>query len=105
MADLSRAASYTRRDWKHFDHAQRELGKFQEKWARGHFDTHPLDEAIDELKRLAYSGHLNPRDSAMLAGDIEPLRQFRSARGYYGGYPGGMYDGYRNGPYNRGYGR
>jgi hypothetical protein len=102
MADLNRAGSYNRRDWKHFDHAQRELGKFQEKWARGHFDTHPLDEAIDELKHLAYSGRLNPRDSAMLARDIEPLREFRAARGYNGGYRGG-YNGYRGGPY--GYGR
>ena len=102
MADLSRAGSYNRRDWKHFDHAQRELGKFQEKWARGHFDSHHLDEAIDELKHLAYSGHLNPRDSSLLARDIEPLREFRAARGYYGG---SRYDGYRNGMYDRGYGR
>ena len=103
MADLTRAGSYNRREWKHFDHAQRELGKFQDKWARGHFDTHPLDEAIDELKHLAYSGHLSPRDSSMLARDIEPLREFRATRGYSGGYRGGVYNGYRDEPY--GYGR
>ncbi len=100
MADLSRASAYNRREWKHFDHAQRELGKFQEKWARGHFDSHALDETIDELKHLAYSGRLNPRDREILGRDIEPLREFRASRGYYDGYPGGRYDrGYY--PYGR----
>jgi hypothetical protein len=92
MADLSRVSADDQRDWKRVDHAQRELSKFRGKRARGEFDTHALDETIDELKRLTYSGRLNPRDREILARDIEPLREFRARRGYFNKYPGGWYD-------------
>ena len=86
MSDLSRVGAYSGYDHhnrKRVDHAQRELMKFQEKWARGGFDSHPLDEAIDEMKDLVRSDHVGPRERIVLMRDIEGLRDFRANRGYY----------------------
>jgi hypothetical protein len=99
MADLDRIGAYSgydRHNRKKVDHAQRELIKFQSKWARGRFDSDPLDEAIDEMKDLAGSDRIGPRERRILMRDIEALRDFRSARGYYRSDRDRRYgDGYR----------
>jgi hypothetical protein len=95
ISDLQRAASYN--GWDHhdrgrFDHAVKELYKFQDKWGRGHFDKHPLDEAIGEMSHLSRSGHLDPRTRDTLARDADELRYFRSGNG-------GWYNGRGSDPY------
>jgi hypothetical protein len=107
MSDLNRAGMWARHDKhdrKRVDHAQRELMKFQDKWARGKFDSHPLDEAIDEMKDLVGSNHVSPRDREMLMRDVEGLRAFRASGGYYGRDRDGRYRGGYQG-YDDGYRR
>ena len=88
MSDLQRAAAssyYARHQRGHFDHAMRELAKFENKFQRGRFDKHPLDEAIGELSHLSRSGDLDPRTCDILARDADELRAFRAGaydRGY-----------------------
>jgi hypothetical protein len=92
FADLQEAAStsvYARHQRSHFDHAMRELSRFQNKWRNGRFDKHPLDEAIGEMSHLSRAGELNPQVRDRMARDADELRAFR-ARGSYDG----RYDGY-----------
>jgi hypothetical protein len=94
FADLQRAASssfYARHQRGHFDHAMRELSKFQNKWSRGKFDNHAIDEAIGEIAHLSRAGELNPRVRELMARDADELRAFRA---------GGRFDG-RYDPYYR----
>jgi hypothetical protein len=88
LNDLQRAAStsfYARHDRGRFDHAMRELSKFQNKWSRGKFDNHALDEAISEMSHLSRSGELNPRVRDVMARDADELRAFRAAGGRFDG--------------------
>jgi hypothetical protein len=86
MADLNRAAERARLDGherKHFDEVARNLQDFEARWARGKFDTGKLDRAIHSLEHLADADRVRGRDRAMLARDLEDLRQFRASRGRY----------------------
>ena len=88
LNDLRRARSgwVDRHEFKHFDHAEHELSRFQQRLSQGRFDGHPLDEGISELNHLANSDRINPRDHEIFARDVYELREFR-ARGrqtYYG---------------------
>lgn len=90
--DLQWAASssfYARHQRGHFDHAMREMAKFQDRFSRGRFDKHPLDEVIGEMSHLSRSGELNPQVRETMARDADELRAFRA-----GGYPGGAYGSY-----------
>ncbi len=94
-AEVQRAASssyYARHERGHFDHAMRELSKFQDKWSRGKFDNHALDEAIGEMAHLSRAGELHPRVRESMARNADELRAFRAG-------------GRRDGPYDRGYRR
>jgi hypothetical protein len=89
IADLHRARSgwVDHHEFKHFDHAERELYRFRGRLAEGRFDTHPLDEGISELNHLANSGRINPRDHEIFARDLYELREFRARGGrFYSGY-------------------
>jgi hypothetical protein len=95
FSDLQWAASssmYARHQRGHFDHAMRELGKFQDKFQRGHFDKHSVDEVIDEMSHLSRAGELNPSVRETMARDADALRVFRAGRypGYGGGYGNGI---------------
>lgn len=88
IEDLRRARSYDYVDHherKHFEHAERELVKFQDRYYSGRFDRHHLDEAINDLHHLVNARQVNPRDRDLLARDLDMLRDFR-ARGSYGYY-------------------
>lgn len=101
ISDLERSRSYRRvndHDRKHYEKAREELQRFQSSWANGKFDTGRLDKAIDNLKDLAQSDRVDPRERQIFARDIEDLRQFRASRGYSDGYRNGGYrDRYQNG--------
>ncbi len=88
LDDLSRARSYLYTDHherKHFDKAQSELLKFQDRWARGHFDNGRLDEAIENVQHLVNADRVSPRDREILRQDLFALREFRSTRGRFDG--------------------
>ena len=94
FSDLRWAASssfYARHQRGHFDHALQELGRFEEKFRRGRFDRHPLDEAIGEMSHLSRANELEPRVRETMARDADELRVFRA-----GGDPGygGRYGSY-----------
>lgn len=100
--NLERSRSYRRvndHDRNHYEKARQELQRFQSSWANGKFDTGRLDKAIDNLKDLAQSDRVDPRERQLFARDIEDLRRFRASGGYSDGYRNGGYrnDGYRNG--------
>ncbi len=93
--DLQRAAStsyYARKERGHFDHALRELSKFQNKSAQGRFDRHALDEGIGELSHLAGSRYLDPRLRETMARNADELRDFRANGAYPSPYGGRGYD-------------
>jgi len=89
LSDAARANVYLdNHERKHFDTAQRELDKFEQRWTQGRFDTGPLDKAITSMQHLANSDQMSRRDRSMLARDLNALRDFRANRGSdgYGGY-------------------
>ncbi len=89
LSDLDRAQSfaYARRgEAKDFDRARRDLLRFRENWQRGRFDRDRLDGAIERIHHLVDSRWLAPRERETLSRDLYALRDFRSNRGYYGGY-------------------
>ncbi len=84
-ADLERAASssfYAHAQRGRFDHALRELNRFEDRLRRGKFDKGPLDEVISDTSHLSRARELEPRMRDMLARDANELRAFRSSRGY-----------------------
>jgi len=94
LADLNMAASNARLDGherRHFDGAARQLEQFEDRWARGKFDSGKLHEAIEDLEHLAKADRVSGRDREILARDLEDLRQFRSTRGRYSNYGYGDY--------------
>lgn len=96
FTDLQRAASssyYARHERGHFDHAMRELAKFQDKLRRGKFDKHPLDEVIGEMSHLSRASELHPRFRDLMARDADELRAYRASGGYGPDYGRG-YDPY-----------
>jgi hypothetical protein len=105
MNDLSRARSYGRVDnheRKHFDNAQRDLGRFQQKWSRGDFDRGRLDSAIENISHVAQSNQVSPRDRDILYRDLTALRDFRASGGRSAGpygQPMNPRGGYGRNPY------
>jgi hypothetical protein len=88
LHDLRRASMAARLDGherKHFHEAAKELEKFQDRWRGGRLEMKHLDKAIENIGHLAYADRLHPRDRAILANDLEVLRDFRTRRG--GGWP------------------
>ncbi len=86
MSDLNRAAERARLDHhevKHFDEVASSLREFEERWARGKFDTGKLDKAIRNLEHLAEADRVRGRDRDLLVRDIQDLREFRASRGRY----------------------
>ena len=94
MSDLNRAVSNARlvqHERKHFDEAAIRLQDFQERWAQGRFDSGKLDKAIQNLEHLANADRVRGRDRAMLARDVQDLRQLRATAGRYSNYGNGDY--------------
>jgi hypothetical protein len=89
LSDLDSARSYFRVDGherRHFDQARRDLLIFQDRYARGRFDKGRLDGAIENIRHLANSDQVHPRERRLLARDVEALRDFRASRGAYRGF-------------------
>lgn len=91
QADLDRAGSTSYLSGgqrRRIDHARQKLWEFQDRQQReGRFDTHKLDDAIDNIQHLVNSNGIRYRDRSMLEADLQRLREFRSYRnGDYRGY-------------------
>jgi hypothetical protein len=87
--DLARAAKngyLTGGDLRRFRQASDEIREFQEKWARGRYDRHELDDAIGATQRVANLRGLDYRDRAAINEDLARMRDFRARmngdRGY-----------------------
>lgn len=98
-ADLDRAAAdvgyLSRGEMARFNHARQEIGEFQEKWNRGIFDRHELDDVIGSLQHVVNSNRLRIQDRDILFSDLARLREIRErGSGYRRGYDNGRY-GYR----------
>lgn len=79
-SDLSRAAhnGYLRGgDWDRFRKAQKEINEFQDKWSRGRYDKHELDDAIAATQRVVDIRTLNARDRDAIQDDLARMRAFR----------------------------
>jgi hypothetical protein len=88
LSDLDRMRSYRfvdRHERGHFEDARRDLLRFQESWIRGRFDRGRLDSAIENLRHLANSDQVHPRERQLLARDLSVLRSFRARPGAYRG--------------------
>lgn len=84
--DLDRAESHSYgrgSDHRRFNKVRQEMGEFQNKWARGRFDRHELDDVIGALKRVVNDNRIDPRDRDALANDMYQLREFRAANQRY----------------------
>lgn len=89
QADLERAANngYLRgNDLRRFRQASEEIREFQEKWARGRYDRHELDDAIGATQRVANLPGLDYRDRAAINEDLARMRNFRARMNGDGGY-------------------
>lgn len=83
--DVERAESYSYRygdggDRRRFNKLREELREFQDKWARGRFDRHELDDVIGALQRVLNDNRLDDRQRDALQEDIYELRDFRASR-------------------------
>jgi hypothetical protein len=81
QADLSRAenARYLRGDeFARFSRAHREVAQFQEKWSRGVFDPHEMDDAIGAVQRVVDIPSLHREDHEALRDDLYAMRRFRA---------------------------
>ena len=90
-ADLDRAARDLRYlsggEMRRFNKVREEIAEFQNKWERGRFDRHELDDVIGSLQRVVDRNRLEPRDRDLLQDDANRLRDVRAR------YTGGQ--GYR----------
>ncbi len=87
QSDLRHAESNSYRDRgdrKRFDKAREELREFQRAWNSGRFDRHELDDTIGAIQKVIDHGEMRYRDREILQGDVESLREFRSAYRDYG---------------------
>jgi hypothetical protein len=88
---ISRALDHVSNSWSygrvdrheraHFDQAQRDLRIFQDHWRQGRFDKDRLDGAIENIRDLADSHQVSPREWELLRRDMRDLREFRASRG------------------------
>jgi len=89
QSDLDRAANngYLRGgDLRRFQQARQEIFEFQQKWSRGRYDRHELDEAIASTQRVANLRGLDPRDRGALNEDLARMRAFRAHMSGNGSY-------------------
>ena len=91
QADLRYAqwAVYSRSERKRINKAQEELSEFENKWRRGRFDRHELDDSIAAVQHVIDHNGMDERARSMLWNDVEMLRQFRAqfqGRDYYRPY-------------------
>lgn len=97
QSDLGRAANngyLSGGDLRRFEQARHEIDEFQDKWGRGNYDRHALDDAIGATQRVANLRGLDDRDRYTLQEDLSLMRRFRARmNGNYGGY--GRSDSYR----------
>jgi hypothetical protein len=81
-ADLNRASRdmgyLSRSEFHRVEHANEEIGEFQRKWERGHFDKGELDDVIGSLQKVVDKNRLEPRDRDLLVDDLFRLRDFRA---------------------------
>jgi hypothetical protein len=99
-ADLDRAAAdvgyLSRGEMSRFNHARQEIAEFQNKWNRGFFDRHELDDVIGSLQHVVNSNRLRYQDRDILSDDLARLRDIRARGGAYGDRRG-YYDNDRYG--------
>ena len=86
LAVAVRNARMDRHERKHFDDAAERLQEFEHRWAQGKFDRGRLDKAIQSIEHLVDADQVRGRDRAMLARDLQDLRQFRASGGGYDRY-------------------
>ncbi|MDQ6675672.1 MAG: hypothetical protein M3Z09_00080 [Acidobacteriota bacterium] len=89
QSDLDRAANngYLRGgDLRRFEKARQEIFEFQQKWSRGRYDRHELDDAIGATQRVANLPGLDGRDRRALSEDLANMRAFRARMNGNGGY-------------------
>jgi hypothetical protein len=70
-------------DRNHVNEVTRSLREFDERLARGKFDTGKLDKAISNLDHLAQADRVRGRERDLLMRDVDELRRFRATRGGY----------------------
>lgn len=84
-ADLDRSARDMRYlsggELRRFERAREEIREFQEKWNRGRFDRHELDDVIGSLQKVVNGNRIRPRDRDFLLNDLARLREIRSRSG------------------------
>ena len=93
--DLDRAAANSYMsggDRRRVQKARHDLADFQNRWSRGRFDRHELDEAIGRVQSVVNSSRLSYRDRAALQDDLSRMREFRAYQAQGGDRYG---DGYR----------
>ena len=83
VSDLQRTRTnwFDHGDQRHIDKALSELYKFENQLRRGHWDGDHLDRAIDNMKHVAESPRIPPRERDTLFNDTMALRDFRASRG------------------------
>ena len=93
--DLDRAAANSYMsggDRRRVQKARQDLADFQNRWSRGKFDRHELDEAIGRVQGVVNISRLSYRDRAALQDDLYRMREFRAYQGQSNDRYG---DGYR----------
>lgn len=87
LRDVQYVWSRSRVDGHERDHFRKvidSLQDFQDRAARGRFDTGRLDRAIDNLEHLAQAHQIHPQGRRMLTQRLYDLRAFREdGRRYY----------------------
>lgn len=94
LSDLTMVArraynSVDRHERNHFDRAQSELRKFEDRARQGRFDRGALDKAIDNMDDLARAHQLHPQDRNIIGRNVAMLRDLRNRGGFGGGYGDG----------------
>ena len=81
-ADLDRAARdmyyLSGGEMRRFNKVREEIAEFQQKWERGRYDRHEMDDVIGSLQRVVDHNRLEPRDRNVLLDDLGRLRDLRS---------------------------
>ncbi len=81
QVDLDRAAANSYMsggDRRRVQKARQDLADFQNRWSRGRFDRHELDEAIGRVQSVVNISRLSYRDRAALQDDLYRMREFRA---------------------------
>ena len=81
--DLDHAESATsryasNRDRGRFNKVREEISEFQNKWYRGKYDRHELDDVIKNLQHVLRDNALGAREADLLRTDLDQLRDLRA---------------------------